>query len=279
MVLPSFICIGAERSGSTWLYQLLKQHPQVYMSEKRKELHFFDKNYHKGLDWYESFFPDEQEAKNYRAIGEITPRYLNIAECAERIASVNSICKLMVILRNPVDRAYSQYGHAVRLSNYQKSFEEYLIDRPDSVERGFYAKELAHYLKYFDKQKFCFLVFEESVNNVDLTKQKLANFLDVDITKFPENSGSSKVNQTYLPKFKKLNELSCNVRMKLVELDLDWLVNLVKLLGFQRLLEVGSNYTLSPMSRETKLHLHNIFENDIEKLEQLFGVDLGIWRY
>ena len=278
MVLPSFIGIGAERCGSTWLHLLLKQHPQVYMPEKRKELQFFDKNYHKGLKWYGSFFPDEQTATAYKAMGEITPVYLNIPVCAERIASLNSIQKFIVILRNPVNRAYSQYGHSVRLSNYRKSFEEYIIDHPGAIKRGLYAQKLDHYFKYFDKKQFCCLIFEESVNNVNFTKQKLAKFLEIEFDEFPDSAGLEKVNQTYLPKFKKLNEISSYVRHKLIDKDLDWLVNMVKVLGFQKVLEYGAKYTLAPMSPETKLRLENIFEQDIKNLEKLLDISLDIWR-
>lgn len=278
MVFPSFIGIGAQRSGSTWLHLLLKQHPKIYMPEKRKEIHFFDQNYHKGLEWYESFFPDKQSAINYQAIGEITPEYLNISECAERIACLTSVQKLIVILRNPVNRVYSQYSHSVRLSNYQKSFEEYILEHPYAIKRGFYAEQLEHYLKLFDKNQICCLIFEESVNNVDLTKQKLAQFLDIEFDKFPDSVGLEKVNQTYLPKFKKLNYISFYVRNKLVDKDLNWLVNIVKTLRFQKVLEYGAKYTLPTMSIETKLRLENIFKQDIERLEKLLDINLDIWR-
>lgn len=279
MTLPSFIGIGAERSGSTWLYKLLQQHPQVYMPENRKEIHFFDKNYHKEFQWYESFFPDEQIAKNYKAIGEFTPAYLNCTQCAERISALNSVQKLIVILRNPVNRAYSAYGHFIRMANYQKSFEEYINEFPKSIEQGLYGEQLDDYLKYYDRKDICCLIFENAVNDIDSTKRKLANFLEIELDQFPESSGLEKVNQTYLPRFKKLNEISCYVRNKLVNKDLFWLVNTIKILGFQKILEYGKkSNSLQPMSLETKHNLRKFFEQDIKKIESSMNINLDIWR-
>lgn len=278
MVFPSFLGIGAERSGSTWLYLLLKEHPKVYMSEKRKEIHFFDRNYQKGLEWYEDFFPDEQSAIDYQAIGEITPEYLSCPECAERMAALDSVQKLILILRNPVDRAYSQYGHTVRLSDYQKSFEEYLIEHPYAIERGLYARNLEPYLEYFDRSSICCLIFEESIKDVSSTKQKLAEFLEIKSDEFPDSAGLAKVNPTYIPKFKKLNKLVFHIRKSLANRDLDWLINIAKFLGVQKVLESGAKYSLPPMTAETRLRLQNTFEPDIENLEKLFDIKLDRWR-
>ena len=129
-MLPNVIGIGAEKSGSTWLYALLKSHPEIYMSERRKEIDFFNRNYEKGLSWYESFFPDGQAVSETPVIGEYSPSYLYFSECPERMARIKPIQKLLLIVRNPADQMYSYYGQAIRVLNYQKTFEDFLQEDP-----------------------------------------------------------------------------------------------------------------------------------------------------
>jgi hypothetical protein len=277
MTLPSFIGIGAERCGSTWLHLLLSQHPKIYVPKQRKELDFFNINFVKGLDWYESFFPDHERAASYGAIGEISPRYLNSPECAERIASMSSVEKLIAILRHPIDRAYSHYGHAIRLRGYSKSFEDFMVDYPDCVTHGFYADHLQSFLQYYERSQFCCLIFEKAVTNVDATKQTIADFLGVNSADFPEIAGCKKANETYIPKLKKLNYIATELRRYLIKYDWDWVINVAKKIGVQQMLKAGGTETIPPMLPETRLRLQDTFASDIQKLEQLLNTSLAIW--
>lgn len=277
MVLPSFIGIGAEKCGSTWLHELLKQHPKIYMPLRRKELDFFNLNYSKGLEWYESFFPNPQDASVYDAIGEISPRYLNFPECASRIATVKSIRKLIVILRNPLNRAYSHYGHIVRLQNYSKSFEEFILDHPKVITNGFYAKNLNYFLQYYSQNQICCIIFEEVVNDIGCTKKKIARFLEIQDSEFPEAAGLKKANETYIPRLKRLNQLSSQMTGNLRNLNLDWIINVARAVGFKKVLRIGSK-SLEPMPEEMRSRLQDIYAQDIENLEKLLGINLDLWR-
>jgi hypothetical protein len=106
--LPTFVIIGAPRSGTTSLAYSLSQHPEVFVTMQVKELHFFDTNFDRGLDWYREQFsgPDADAAK---AAGEATPTYMYDEEAMSRMAETVPDAKLVAILRNPVDRAYSHY--------------------------------------------------------------------------------------------------------------------------------------------------------------------------
>lgn len=277
MTLPSFIGIGAERCGSTWLHLLLSQHPKIYVPIQRKELDFFNVNFTRGLDWYESFFPNDQDAALYEAIGEISPRYLNFPECAAQIAATPSVNKLIAILRDPIDRAYSHYGHAIRLRGYSKTFEEFILDHPDSITHGFYAEHLQPFLQYYDRQQFCCLIFEKAVANVAATKQTLADFLGVCSDEFPEIAGCKKANETYIPKMKTLNSIATEFRRYLIKRDLDWVINLAKRLGAQQMLKAGGTQNIPPMLPETRWRLQDRFMPHIEDLEKLLDTDLAVW--
>ena len=274
MTLPTFVGIGAERCGSTWLHQLLSQHSKIYMPVKRKELNFFSRNYDRGLEWYESFFPNSNDEKVYKAIGEISPEYLNYPECVARMVSTKSIYKLIAILRNPVKRAYSHYGHAIRLRGYSKSFEEFLLDKPDAINYGFYAKHLEPFLEFYDKNQLCCLVFEEAISDIASTRKILAQFLEVDLNEFPETAGLEKANETYVPKFKKLNSLANQIRNNLVDSDgnWDWVVKFAKKIGVQKALKLGAGNNIQPMSKETSRRLEGIFAEDIANLEKLLNI-------
>ena len=130
MTLPTFVGIGVPRAGTTWLHTLLDGHPQVYLPTRRKEVRFFDRHFEHGLDWYEGFFCTPGEAARYQAIGEISPQYLYERGCADRIFEVLPSAKLLVMLRHPVDRAYSQYGFILQRRNFRGSFEEFIRTRP-----------------------------------------------------------------------------------------------------------------------------------------------------
>jgi len=103
---PDFLYIGPDKSGSTWLYSILNAHPQCFVPVL-KDIYFFDRYYDKGWNWYSAFF--EQTPKNVNVRGELSHDYLFSKLAAERIKSDLPSIKLLSILRNPVDRAYSHY--------------------------------------------------------------------------------------------------------------------------------------------------------------------------
>ncbi len=128
--LPDFLIIGAQKSGTSSLYAYLTQHPRVRPARK-KEVHYFDANYRfRSLDWYRSFFPELPPDSGRAAIGgpllagEATPYYMFHPCVPRRVAEVLPAVKLLAILRNPADRAYSHYHMAVRARREQLSFED-----------------------------------------------------------------------------------------------------------------------------------------------------------
>lgn len=109
-MLPNFIIPEAQKSGTTALRIYLAQHPEVYIVNK--EIHFFNKNFDKGIEWYEQFF---KAWKGEKAIGEKTPDYLYDGHTPQRIYEVTPDVKLIFVLRNPIDKAYFHYWYNVRV--------------------------------------------------------------------------------------------------------------------------------------------------------------------
>lgn len=177
MGMPNFFIIGAGSSGTTSLYHYLKQHPQVYMSPI-KETNFFayeERGVHVGkgggsmdegrfpirsIEAYGALFED---VSNEKAVGEASPRYLYSSEACRRIHSYNAEAKLVAILRNPVERAYSSYCKHVRDGNERRTFLQAINDEESGrknqhlgfgqrhyVDFGLYHKYLKRYADFFD---------------------------------------------------------------------------------------------------------------------------------
>lgn len=116
--LPEFIIIGAQKAGTTSLYNYLIEHPSIFPAFK-KEVLYFDVNYRKGIHWYKSFFPTTifkfliSKYSNRRFItGEASPYYILYPHAAKRIHSTLPKVKIIILLRNPINRSFSQYFHS-----------------------------------------------------------------------------------------------------------------------------------------------------------------------
>jgi hypothetical protein len=199
-VLPTFLIIGSQKAGTTSLYEVLRRHPDVTMARK-KEIHFFihDRLYRQGLARYERFFwngkPDS------RAIGEATPGYLCYPQVPERIRRSLPEARLVLTVRNPIERAHSQYWYARRHLAESLAFEEavdrYLEEeydpaRPGYFSRGFYMRYIRSYLALFPREQLHVIRFEELVRDPRATYGRLFRFLGVnDGFRCPEMAGKA----------------------------------------------------------------------------------------
>lgn len=274
MTLPTFLGIGAPRSGTTWLHELLDSHPNVYVPP-HKEIRFFELYYDRGLHWYESVFPPADKMSQYRAVGEISPGYLYCPDCPKHIASLSSITKLLLILRNPVDRAYSDYGLRIQYREYKGPFEDFLIIEPKVLEMGFYSRKIKDYLRYFEKDQILVLIFERAVVDVLQTKSVLARFLDIDVECFPLSAGTQKANKSFVPKWRPIpHSLTKYVANKLHEWNWEGVFQMANKAG--RLF--GEAAAIPPMKPETRQRLTDMFRDETQEIESLLGTDLACWK-
>ena len=197
--VPTFLGIGAAKSGTTSLSLMLNEHPQISMPRSVKEIHFFDEHYRKGRNWYFSMFSPND------AVGEITPSYLFLSECRDRIAQVlGPDVKFLVCLRDPVKRAYSHYCHArnnwgkprFKAMGYPQetlSFEEAIEAEPERLTsgrysirhqsyftKGLYADQLRHFFERFSRDQFYIFLFETFVSSPQKALYEIYQFLGVD---------------------------------------------------------------------------------------------------
>ncbi len=190
-LLPDFVIIGAVKAGTTSLYGWLRRHPDIAPASA-KEVHFFDYNYFRGTNWYRSHFPRTADRTAFAAehghpfiTGEASPSYISHHWVPQRMATVLPQAKLLVAMRNPVDRAYSQYQMSCRENEETLDFaaavaaEEQRL-APEHARlaadprynswpigcwsylmRGRYAEQIERWLVHFPREQFHFLSLEE----------------------------------------------------------------------------------------------------------------------
>ncbi|WP_412063080.1 sulfotransferase domain-containing protein [Rubrivirga sp. IMCC45206] len=274
--LPTFVGIGAPKAGTTWLYEMLDAHPDIGMSPRRKEVHFFRRHYDRGPDWYRTFF---EGLDGCAAIGEFTTHYLYNPALSERIAeSAPTIDKLIVLLRDPITRARSHWAFRVRVEGYPGTFEAFLDERPEAIDWGRYGHHLARLQPWIDRGALLALIYEEATADVAGTQRQLGAFLGVDPGRFPTGAGRHRRNARFEPRFGPLYTAAVRAGIWLRGLDLDPLVNALKRAGVKRLFEREGGAALPPMRPETARRLAETFGPDVDRLEALLGRDLAVWR-
>lgn len=190
-VKPNFVCIGAQKAGTTTLADILSQHSDICIPPlKETKFFLFDEDYKKGEDYYTGFFTNY---KGQKAVGEFDPDYLLFPQTAQRIKdTLGSNVKIIVVLRNPADRAYSHYLMTKKKGLEPFDFENALLEEKDRkkdiktqkifayLERGYYGRQLKAFLEVFDAKNFLFLVFEEDfLKNKAQTVRSVESFLGV----------------------------------------------------------------------------------------------------
>lgn len=213
---PTFLVIGAQKSGTTSLHRHLADHPGVVCATP-KEVHYFNVNFFQPRAWYLAHFPLKTRGLAIRrghgirpAVGEITPGYLFHPRVPERVHAFDAHLKLIAVLRDPVERAYSQYQMQVRKRGETLSFEEALdreeTDLPAELERlrkdpsyispnglrhsyvarGRYAEQLERWLDLFPREQLLVLTSEELLGNPGETMSRVTPFLEI-----PESRAAS----------------------------------------------------------------------------------------
>ena len=208
-VLPDFLIIGAQKAGTTSLYNYLISHPSIIPSF-RKEVGYFDSNFEKDLIWYKSFFPTKiykYFMKNFChrdfVTGEGTPNYILHPHVAKRVYSKLPNIKIIILLRNPIERAYSQYFHTLKSGREKFTFEEAIKKEDERIRdeynkilrdefykssnfpafaylsRSIYLNQLRIWFKYFNKEQILIIKSRDLFDNPKETLKNVFSFLNL----------------------------------------------------------------------------------------------------
>lgn len=188
---PDFIIIGSQRCGTTSLYSYLTQHPQI-LSPIKKEVDFWSWHFNRGINWYLSHFPPLPEGQHFLT-GEASPSYLDYRDVAQRLFNTFPKVKLIVLLRNPVDRAISQYYRWVSLNWENRSFEEAIADEVERLEnnpdyiigeepgnylaRGMYVEFIKKWLELFPREQLLILRSEDFYEHTAVVMKQVLEFV------------------------------------------------------------------------------------------------------
>lgn len=202
-VLPSFLIIGTQKGGTSSLSSMLRQHPQILRSFL-DEVHYFNNNFYKGLSWYQSKFPSRSKVKHKKEIQtyEKTPSYMFHPLGPPRISSHLPDVKLIILLRNPVTRAYSHFQMESKRENEQYSFGKALMKEKSRLKgeyekihdmyhksynfgtysylsRGLYVRQLDNILQYFPRENLFIEKSETFFSNPIQTVNNIFSFLNL----------------------------------------------------------------------------------------------------
>jgi hypothetical protein len=278
---PDFIGIGAQRSGTSWIYACLYEHPQICMP--RKEINFFsrDRNWSRGFEWYEGIFA---ECPPSTLSGEFSTSYLTDPETPARIRDRYPDVRLIVSLRHPVDRAYSSYLNDIVGGEVatQKGFREALQSHPEYVETGRYAQHLRNYLSLFPRERLLVSLFDDARRDPSSAIQAMYRFLDIDPT-FRPSMLDRRVGAGRIPRSQRLERWLLDAagafRHRPALRPLWWRAKRLGIGDKLRALNTTEGGDkpdgLDPEERRV---LSREFESDIKDLEELLQMELPGWR-
>lgn len=276
----TFIGIGAQKCASSWLYDILADHPEAALSDK-KELDFFSYRYEQGYRWYESQFFDKPGA---RAVGEISPSYFNEASVPDRARLYSSDLRILLSLRDPVERALSQHRHQIRIGmipgpDYR--FESALADNPSYIDQGRYATHLSRWLSCFPQDQVLVVLMEDIRKDPEATARKVYAFLGID----PGHRSAAlheKSNPSYAVRSRVTDSAIQRVRRTARQLGLGGLWQALGDSGLRRLYRrvnrKPSEAVVPPVPAQTLDSLRAAFLDEVVSLEELLGRNLEGWR-
>jgi hypothetical protein len=276
---PDFIGIGAQRTGTSWIYACLVEHPEICMPQK--EINFFSRERHwsRGFDWYERIFA---ECPPSTLVGEFSTSYLTEAQAAMRIKSRYPGVRLVVSLRHPADRAYSSYLNDITAGVVPAAtpFAQALRAHPEYVEGGRYAQHLRRYLQLFPRDQLFVSIFDDARRDPLATMRELYRFLGAD-SAFRPTMLDRPVGVGRVPRVqwmeRALIDAAKAFRTRRALRPLWWTA---KRIGAGDHLRAINTSTRNPngLTAELRAALMHDFEPDIVDLEQILEQPLPAWR-
>lgn len=271
-----FIVIGSRKAATTWLYENLSLHPDICISPKVKESHFFSRYFERGTSWYQSLFPDCMQGQLH---GEIDAELITSPVAADNLAKAYPHVKIIVVLRNPADLFFSSYVHAYRKGDIngtpQATWENSAVFRREVS----FAVLLEPFLQRFRKDQFLFMVFEDLQEDPEAFLGRIYEFLGVRLV-WDQERMNTKVNVARLSYLPVVSHTLSRVARVARAADLHWFVNGVKSLGIHRLLDKSIKVE-DGVAFPDELRRRILVENaeEIQQLERITGFNVATrWK-
>jgi hypothetical protein len=293
--LPNFFILGAAKAGTTTLVDILRQHPQAYLPFDKEPMFFSrDAFYQNGLEWYcRTYF---KNAHAYPVRGEASPHYLYWADkVATRVKTVydDQSVRFIVILRHPVDRAYSWYWNMVREGLEELPFEQALAEEPDRLRKNIdtfrslgsmrygyvfgsrYAAQINHFLDCFEPNRFLFLIQDDLLQDFNRVSQQLFRFLDLEEHVQVRTSISNPASMPRSRWFQRLLQGQSSMKVLIKR----FMPRQMRYQTKRALLNANAvKVDYPPMHIETRKKLQKQFQDDNRRLSELINRDLSVWE-
>lgn len=276
---PDFVIPGFARCGTTWLYETLRRHPRIFLPE-RKELDFFSESFEKGYGFYAAYF---KEAQVHQLTGDISPVYAEHPEVPERLFAMAPEAKIVIVVRNQVDRLRSSYWQSRRDGWSHEELERFLDGRVEDcgyLVNQRYAPTVEAYRRLFGPDSVLVLVYEEMSRDPGAGIGAILGFLGLG-TELPAPMAEllqKRVNPTFMPKHPRLYRTAQRLNQSMRKAHLPFLDRPLaqgKRLFFAVLGE-RQRQELGAMPGEERLRRY--FASDVAALERILGRSLaGVW--
>ncbi len=269
--MVDFIGVGAQKSGTSWVYACLYEHPEICAPVK--EIHFFSRpRFEKGKDWYENHFRNCDQTKKK---GEFSTSYLYSEVTALRIQEMYPDAKLIAILRNPGDRALSQYRNAIKAGEIKEdiSFELYRAQEKSVINQGKYFEQLVRYIELFPPEQLLVLVYEDIKKDPKAFMQNIYRFLEIDDT-FEASALYKEVNIGRTPKSVCIGRIMHHIAEGLRSIGMDKFVHTIRKMGLPDFIHSLNTKKSNPIAVVDKSVLAQYFIEDTTKLSELLKRDL-----
>jgi hypothetical protein len=276
---PTFLGIGAQKCASTWLHRILAAHPQVTVPTQ-KEVDFFSYRYDRGYQWYERQIGELVAAAPAR--GEISPSYFHEPAVPARVARYVPDARILVSLRDPVERALSNHRHEVRAAQItgDVSFEAGLANNPMYLEQGLYATHLRRWLRHFPRERVLVLLAEDVARDPLGASREVFRFLGID-EQLTLGEVRERYNASYVPRSRGLGRVKDALYGATRLPATRWAWDVAAGLGlrslYRRVNHAPVAAVLPPPRPETLAALRARFEPEVRDLEVLLGRPLQGW--
>jgi hypothetical protein len=269
IVYPNFLYVGVSKAGSSWIYEILREHPEVFVPAA-KDIQFFDYSYERGVDWYLSFFG---LGKGKKAVGEIAHDYFLYEETAARIKKHLPDVRLFCCLREPIDQILSTFVYRRNVVLDKKTTLEDFALREEVLHLCDYYYNLFPFYEKFPRENILVLFFDDLKKDSALFARRIYEFLQVDPTFIPE-SLNKRVLPASEPRSLMLAHLAYKTGLVLRKLGLANIVGLVKRDETFQKLFLKRVKTKPDIPEEVKKGLREYYRERYRHLPELIGQPL-----
>jgi len=262
----TFLVIGCQRCGSTWIDAALREHPEIYLPAQ-KQTYFFDRHYDRGIDWYLGEFRDA--GPEHRAVGEVATGYC-LPEAIERVARHLPDVKLIMTMRHPVERAYSNFKTR-RAEQGWASFEAAVEADPDLLERGRYIEQIEAVLEHYPREQLLLLLYDDLDRDDRAFLRSILEFIGVN-PDFESSQFGLRRNAAMFPRLRKVMQ-SIGLRTVLRALSRSKVGDMVRRANKRHGRKASAS--IDPATRQRLIEYYRPLN---ERLGKLLGRDLEHWN-